>query len=102
MRNCNRSCYLYRILCHAHAPDFWSSRVGWLVGVVAAGGPVGEDAVADEVVGELGQAVVGVCFEGFLEALVGFAAVAFPPLDDTQAGQHRCGVCAVRAHIELE
>lgn len=58
----------------------------WLVGGLSVGGPLGEDAVADEVVGELCEAVFGVCFQGSLEAGVGFAAVAFPPLDDSQTG----------------
>ena len=47
-------------------------------------GPVGEDAFADELVGELSQPVLGVRFQGMLEALMSFAAVAFPPLDDAQ------------------
>lgn len=54
-----------------------------LVGSLSVGGPVGEDSFADEVVGELGQPVFGVRLERALKALVGFAAVAFPPLDDT-------------------
>lgn len=69
---------------------------------MAVGGPVGEDAFADEVVGELGETVFRVCFEGSLEALVCFTAVAFPPLNDAQAGEYWRGVGAVGAHVELE
>ncbi len=68
-----------------HTSDFRSWCAGWLAGGLSAGGPYGEYAVADEVVCRLGEAVVEVCFEGALEALVGFAVVALPPLDDEDA-----------------
>lgn len=69
-------------------PQATNSRpagVRWLVCGLLVRGPVGENPFSDEVVGELGQAIFGVRLERTLKALVGFAAVAFPPLDDTQA-----------------
>lgn len=51
------------------------------VGGVFVHVPSGDDAGADHLVAEAGEAVGGVGVDGELEELVGFAAPAFPPVD---------------------
>jgi hypothetical protein len=49
--------------------------------------PAGHHSGADHEIAEPGQTVGGVCFEGELEELVGFAASAFPPVDEGDGGE---------------
>jgi hypothetical protein len=49
--------------------------------------PAGDHSGADHEVAEPGHTVGGVCFEGELQELVGFAAPAFPPIDEGDGGE---------------
>lgn len=59
------------------------------IGSVLVHVPASEHSVAEELVAEFSQAVAGVCLQGQLHVLVGFASMAFPPVDVADGRKER-------------
>jgi hypothetical protein len=72
------------------------------VGGVFVGVPAGDDAGAEHLVGEPGEAVAGVGVEGELEVLVCFGSSAFPPVDVADGGENGCCVFGTGSCVGVE